>query len=125
MSREGALIDPKIRGQLLDIFGRSSCLSIEERSDSNLATAEFLRDRLERSALLGLGGEKSLGGLGELRMLRYLLVLLVILKLAKMWAASTYIKGGEVEVRHDAGAVSKRALKKRAEDMSRDGCVVC
>ena len=100
-------------------------MSIEERSDGNLATAEFLSDSLERSGLLGLGGEKSLGGLGELRMLRYLLVLLVILKLAKMWAASTYIKGGKVEVRHDDGALTKRALKERAEDMSRDSCVVC
>jgi hypothetical protein len=125
LSREGTLIDPEIGGQLLDIFGRSSCLSIEECSDGNLATAEFLGNSLERSALLGFGGEESVGGVGELRMLRYLLVLLVILKLAKMWAASTYIKGGKVEVRHDDGALTKRALKERGEDMSRDSCVAC
>lgn len=100
-------------------------MSVEERSNGYLATAELLCDSLERSALLGLGGEESLGGLWELDMLRYLLVLLVILKLAKMWAASTYIKGGKVVIRHDDGALSKEALKGRGDDFSRDSCVVC
>jgi hypothetical protein len=100
-------------------------LSIKERSNCYLAAAKFLSDRLEGSALLGFGGEESLRGLRELRMLRYLLVLLMILKLAKMWAAATYIKGGKVVARHDDGAMSKRALKERGDDISRDSCVVC
>ena len=57
-------------------------------------------------------------------MLRYLLVLLLILKLAKIWASSTYIKGGKIGVRHGDGALSKRTLEERGDDVSRDSCVI-
>lgn len=57
-------------------------------------------------------------------MLRYLLVLLLILKLAKIWASSTYIKGGKIGVRHGGGALGKRTLEERGDDVSRDSCVI-
>ena len=57
-------------------------------------------------------------------MLRYLLVLLLILKLAKIWASSTYIKGGKIGIRHDDGALGKRTMEERSDDVSRDSCAI-
>lgn len=100
-------------------------MSVKECSYGNLTAAEFLSDLLERRSLLSLRGEESLGRLGELRMLRDLLLLLVILKLTKLWAVSTYIKGGKVRVRHRDSSLHKRALEERGDDFSRDCCILC
>lgn len=58
-------------------------------------------------------------------MLRYLLVLLIALKLAKVWVGANYIKSGQIGVRHVNGALGEGTKKERADDVSRDSCVLC
>lgn len=60
-----------------------------------------------------------------MRMLRYLLVLLIALKLTKVWVGAKYIKSSQVGVRHADGALSESTMEERADDVSRDSCVLC
>lgn len=50
--------DVKKLGQVLDVLGRGPCLAVEQRSNSNLLTAELLCNRLESQILLLLGFEE-------------------------------------------------------------------
>ena len=122
---KNGLLNPQVRRQLLDIFWGSASLSVEHSSNCDLTSTELLSDCLERRSLFSLGGEERCGGLWQLRMLRYLLVLFIALKLAKVWVGANYIKSGQIGVRHADGALSEAPKEERADDVSRDSCVLC